>query len=98
MADWKKDGIKFLLIPCCTNCNKILSDRALFTTLSRTQYVKEKLEIMYEKAVALWSEDEILEMSPTFQKVIKAKAAKLKILHERALGAQWRENRELNET
>ena len=91
MQDWKKAKISFLTVRCCKNCNSTLSDRGLFTPLSRVTWVRSKLETRYERESTLWSEEEIAEMSPQFQKSIRGRAALLRILIERIRAAQWRE-------
>lgn len=89
--DWKRDKIAFHTIVCCRDCNKVLGDRGLFTALSRTTLIRQKLETKYEREAALWSEEEIAQMSPRFQKSIRARSSLLRMLVERIRAAQWRE-------
>lgn len=87
---WARMGVPFVLISSCSDCNKRLGDRPMFTALERTEYLKAALEQRYEKESTLWSEDELAEMSSEFQRTIKARQAKTKELLVRARHAQWR--------
>lgn len=53
--------------------------------------MRKSLEDEYEKKMTLWSDDEIEEMSPIFQKSIQARKNGFRILLERVRAAQWRE-------
>jgi hypothetical protein len=70
---WFKDRkIGFYLVNSCSDCNKALSDRPLFSLQERAEYNRLRLERKADKIV-LWSKAEISEMSPRFQKTIIAR-------------------------
>lgn len=91
MENWKRDGVEMVTLPACLDCNRTLGERALFTPLLRVQYVVKKLEQKYERKSTLWPEDEIAEMSPEFQRTIRARVGQLRVLLDRLRAAQWRE-------
>lgn len=74
IAWFKKNKIKFYKVQCCMSCNTRLSNRKLFRLQDRTEYITRRLEIEAEKFV-IWSKEEVKEMSPMFQKMIKGKQA-----------------------
>lgn len=49
----------------------------------------------YEKEAHLWSEAEIREMSPEFQRTIRARQRATQELLTRARAAEWRKVREM---
>lgn len=70
---WFKDRrIGFHLVNSCSDCNRSLGDRPLFTLQERANFIRIRLEKKAEKIV-LWSKEEISEMSPRFQKSILAR-------------------------
>ena len=70
---WFKDRkIGFHLVNSCSDCNRSLGGRPLFTLQERANFTRLRLEKKAEKTV-LWSKDEIAEMSPRFQKSILAR-------------------------
>jgi hypothetical protein len=66
----RENKIPFALIPCCAECNRLLSDRRLLTAEERLEFLETKYQSLYTKVVA-WDEDEIAEMGQAFQKSIK---------------------------
>jgi hypothetical protein len=64
--------IKFVLVNSCHECNISLSDQPLFTLQERATFIRHRLENKAEKFV-FWSDDELKEMSPRFQRSIKAR-------------------------
>ena len=65
--------IPLVLVSCCTNCNSLLGAKRIATTMERTCHLYSRLTAQYEKSVALWSPEELLEMSDMFRKMIKAR-------------------------
>ena len=87
---WRAAGIPLALMPACRACNGLLGDKPLFTALDRLLSLENALERRYEREAALWSDEEIAEMSPEFQRTIKARRAKTKHLMGRIRHVQWR--------
>ena len=79
----KRDWPPHYLLPACGECNRRLCARALFTPSVRAAYLMRKLDSEYERRFALWSEDEIAEMSKDFQRTIRARKAALELLGKR---------------
>lgn len=67
--------INLLLLPSCTHCNSLLGSKHLVTIGERLDHLHKKLSDKYEKDSVLWSEEELEEMSYTFQLFIKARSA-----------------------
>lgn len=88
---FRRLGIGFHLIASCQECNSKLGSKGLFTPLERVQFMRKSLEDEYEKKMTLWSDDEIGEISPMFQKSIQARKNGFRILLEKVRAAQWRE-------
>lgn len=87
----QKSGVlKYLKVPCCQHCNKILGSKALFTLLERVEHVHESLADKYDHELCLWSEDELKEMSREFQIMIRARRENLNILHARVKNSEKR--------
>jgi len=84
---FKERKIGFYLVNCCSECNKVLSDRALFTLQERADYIRKRLENKSER-ITLWNKAEIEEMSDRFQKTIVARQSLQNILLERLWFAQ----------
>lgn len=91
---WRSAGIPLALIGACRACNGLLGDKPLFTALDRLLSLENALEKRYEREVALWSDDEIAEMGPEFQRTIKARKAKSNHLLGRIRNVQRRALRE----
>lgn len=77
-AELRRYGIPMLLIPACTDCNTMLGDRHLLTVAERLDYLENKLARELDKKFTLWSEDEINELGPSLQNVVRAKQRKLR--------------------
>lgn len=82
--------IPLCLMPCCADCNRRRADRALFTVTEALSWLEVSLEREYERKATLWSEPEIAEMSPEFQRVIRARKGMLDLLLLRVRHAQYR--------
>lgn len=93
--EWRDDGIEFLTVRSCSWCNIKLGEKPLFTLAERSAFIEKTLMRQYEKESALWSEDEILEMSSAFQKTIRARKKAIAELLTRARTAEWRKIREM---
>lgn len=92
---WRQSGIEFLTVRACKWCNQKLGAKALFTLGERAEYIEEALMQQYEKEAHLWSEAEILQMSPEFQRTIRARQRATQELLTRARAAEWRKVREM---
>lgn len=79
---------RFLLAPSCAECNLILGDRHLVTLTERVEFIFRRLTSKYEKAFALWPEEDIREMSPEFQISIRARKRGLTLLLGRVRHAE----------
>lgn len=75
--------IPLFLVPACNDCNLRLSDRPLPTIEEAADYLYRRLDAEYEKRFNLWTDPEISEMSPMFQKMIRARRAQLVTLNSR---------------
>jgi hypothetical protein len=87
---WRRSGFFAVTIASCGDCNRRLSDRPLFTALERTEFIATALEREYERRAALWTDEELLELSPEFRRVIRAKREALVALVCRVRYAQQR--------
>lgn len=67
-----QNGYKFLLVPCCSECNNWLGSLKKFTLKERAKHIAYKIGTKYRKFIiaAEWDDDEISEMSRTFQKIL----------------------------
>jgi hypothetical protein len=73
LIKFKKDGGELLLYPSCHQCNKWLGDKPLFNYKERLLFLYDRYMAEVDKIKALWSEEEIAEMSSMFQRMIRAK-------------------------
>lgn len=89
-SEWRKQQIPMILVPSCSSCNSHLNDKPHMTVLDRLLFLESLLSKKIEEALALWSEEEIAEMSPMFQKQIRAKQQNIKFLAARLHGVQER--------
>lgn len=71
--DRSKEDNEFLLYPSCFKCNAWLSNRSLFSFDERLDFLYRKYTKEIDKLVGLWSEDDLEEMSPMFQDMIRKK-------------------------
>jgi hypothetical protein len=91
--EWLKAKIPLVKIHSCSDCNKVLGTKPIFTLYERAAYLEKDFLNKYEKQSTLWSNDEIKEMSYMFQLQIKGKIEKAKILLVRARNLQNRLSR-----
>ena len=84
---FKLRKIGFWMVNSCHECNIALSNHALFTLQERATFIRRRLEEKAEKFV-FWSNDELKEMSPRFQKSIKARMQLQNTMVERIQFAQ----------
>ena len=94
MSDWRRRGVKFWKIPACMHCNTILGNRLLVTPFERLRRVEAELLDRFERKSVVWTDEEIAEMSPEFQRTIRARMSGVNILLGRVRAAQWRYVRE----
>lgn len=66
-------GYKFLLVPCCSECNNWLGSLKKFTLLERVTHVENKIWQKYEPYIngPVWEEDEIAEMGRKFRQTLR---------------------------
>ena len=62
-----------LTVRCCSDCNGKLGGKAYLTVETRLNFLEKKLMKEYEKALSMWSEDELSELSEQFRKQVVAK-------------------------
>lgn len=72
-----KDGIKFLLFPCCLQCNSWLGSRKLGTYAERLSYLYGKVSAYIDKQSNLWEESEIQELGRNLQQAVRLKQKQL---------------------
>lgn len=83
LVDFQRAKVPLVLLPSCANCNSRLGNRYLATAEEAIAFLVKKLEAEYEQKSTLWSEEEIQEMSPTFQTMLRARKIMLNDLHAR---------------
>lgn len=88
--DWRNSGTYFVKVKACFSCNVMLGNKPFFTLRERAYFLEDALLTKFEKQSKLWTEDEIAEMSPDFQRTIRAKQRDTKQLLARARMVQWR--------
>ena len=91
VKDLRKLKIPFVLLPCCHACNRALAARPLLTAIEALVHLKNRYELEYEKRATLWQSNEIKQMSPMFQQMIRRKSAVAKQLLVRVRFLQSRE-------
>ncbi len=87
---WRDAGVAFVTVPCCAPCNGLLGRKGLFTLKERADYLEQRLSAKFDRESTLWSEDEIDEMGPSFQKTIRARQKAVDDLARRVQNAQAR--------
>lgn len=87
---WRTNKVPLTIVRTCGHCNLILGNKALFTVAERLQHLEGALGRRYEKAATLWMESEIAEMSPQFQRTIRARQAQTRVLLARVEHVRWR--------
>ena len=80
--------VPLVLIPSCTDCNQKLGSKPLLTAQEAAEFLLDRLERDYERRFNLWHDDEIDEMSPMFQKMIRARKVQLHELLSRVRHVQ----------
>lgn len=87
---WIRFKVIFVTLQCCAPCNLTLGGKPIFTVLDRVIFLEQYLSNKFERIVSLWSNEEIAEMSPEFQRSIRARRKVVNALHARILHVQWR--------
>ena len=82
--------IPFHLVPACGQCNGWLGSRAVFHLIERVEFIRDRLRTDYERRMALWSDEEIAEMSDRFARAIRARREGLDRLRDRFRFAERR--------
>lgn len=61
------------IVPCCQQCNSMLSDRMLHSVPLRAKFLFEKYRAKYRKVLlsASWTEEELSEVSPSFAQYVE---------------------------
>lgn len=76
--------VRHYLLPTCGDCGRRLSaTRVLETPSQRAGYLATRVGELFERRCNLWSDDEIQEMSPDFQRTIRARQVALMGLGKR---------------
>jgi len=78
-------GYKKRVVPCCLNCNSILSCLPLLTVSERAAYIAERLSVKHERLLRspVWDESEIKALGPNLRRKIKHKQFKRQMTLER---------------
>jgi len=82
--------IPFVLIGSCFECNAMLGAKPLAVVHERLWFLYGRLTDKYEREATLWDDEEIAEMSPMFQKMIRARQIRQSILIDRIRKIEWR--------
>lgn len=91
IKEWKERGFDIITVRCCSDCNGKLGNKAYLTVETRLNFLEKKLMKEYEKALSMWSEDELSELSEQFRKQVVAKQKQKFMLLERIRNIQWRQ-------
>ena len=77
-------------VPCCRECNSILSNKPLHSISSRANFISCALYKKYRKIInhPNWSDDELLEMSIEFSSTLKCRGNAKSFVEARVLHAQ----------
>lgn len=86
----RKLKIPLVLIPSCLDCNMQLGAKALGIVEERLDYLLRKLQEKYNKEAVDWTEEEIKEMSPMFQRMIRGRARRVNEIAARINGILYR--------
>lgn len=87
---WKENQYPFATIPCCRDCNSALGNRRLFSVEDRLKFLESFYDAKFTKEYIPWSEAEIREMGPFFQKSIRARQEKARIFLDKVQAVQKR--------
>ena len=70
---FKSRGIRFRLIPSCTECNQALGSERLFTVVERCAYLHQRYRKKYERfrKVVIWDRREIEELEGHVRKQVE---------------------------
>lgn len=83
VAELRSARIPLVLVPSCQECNARLGAKPLLTVREAADHLLRFYDALYEKKFNLWQEDEIKEMSPMFQAMIKARQLALSDLNRK---------------
>jgi hypothetical protein len=73
----KRFGIPAALVPCCDECNRILGDRVLVNVEDRLLYLESYYDKYLNKQKSMWTDDEIEELGPSLQDMVRSRQEKL---------------------
>lgn len=74
---YREMGGKFLLYPCCLECNMLLGDEQLVTLYDRLSYLHDKYERRLNKIVK-WEQSEIKQLGRNLKTYVQARQYKIK--------------------
>lgn len=94
---------KEFVVPCCGECNRLLTSHLYFSIADRAEYLHKKYSSRYSKALKVpdWDEDELEEVSSDMRKSVlsaislrdelKARLSHLKFVQDLApsIGDVW---------
>lgn len=69
---FEKTKVKLVAVPCCRECNSLLSRSGLFTVKERKAYIAKKLEARYSKLLRIpkWDHEELDEIGRGLKDII----------------------------
>jgi hypothetical protein len=76
----RKEGVRFLLVPCCTDCNCLLGARSLWFIEERFDYLIKAIDRKLNKLGAYWSKEEINELGRGLREFIANNAKNREIM------------------
>ena len=86
----RKYGIPAVLLPCCSECNVNLGDKALADTISRLEFLEWHYDKFLQTQRGMWTEEEINKLGYVLQLQVKAKQKKLDDYVEKVRNIQTR--------
>jgi hypothetical protein len=86
----RKNKIPLVLVRSCSSCNSMLNNKPFLTVLEATEWLRDKLEELYERSSALWTPKEIAELGYSLRTFIQHKQEQNYLLLNRVRFAQQR--------
>lgn len=82
--------IRYVVVPCCSQCNAILGTKIFPNIQERREHVHSRLRVLHQADLAMpdWSEEEIADMGPLAQQDIRAGLCRRELVRKRLA---WRE-------
>jgi hypothetical protein len=76
----RKEGVRFLLVPCCADCNSTLGARSLWFIEERFDYLIKATDRTLNKLGAYWRKEEINELGRGLRDFIANNAHKRELM------------------